>query len=66
MFRCTDTGLLAGRNVSLSSLLLSLLLEATDVDGLLELEKYDLTSILLSKAWPVSVKQPKLTDFNNI
>ena len=52
--RCTDTGLLTGRNISLSSVLLSLLLVATDhdVDDVLELENYDLISILKpGKSW---------------
>ena len=43
--------LLGGMSVS-SSLLLSMLLGATDADGLLELEKYDLISLLKpGKSW---------------
>ena len=58
-FECSLLGvliqglLLGGNRMSLSSsLLLSLLLGATDVDGMLEFEKYDLISILkLGKSW---------------
>ena len=43
--------LLGGMSLS-SSLLLSLLLGATDVDGVLELEKYDLIYVLKpGKSW---------------
>ena len=56
-FECSLSGiliqdfLLGGMSLS-SSLLLSLLLRATDVDGVLELKKYDLISILNpGKSW---------------
>ena len=52
---CTDTRLLTGKMSLSSSLLLSLLLGATDVDGVLELEKYDI---------PVSILKPRKSRLN--
>ena len=69
--RCTDAGFLLGGMSLSSSLLLSLLLGAIDVDGVLKLKKYiynklyDLTSILKpGKSWlnlTITMKQSRLT-----